>query len=158
MPKMSDRSNPNFADCKVFRWMGNPCAGCVCWLLRDHLFDGMYSVQAGLATRIGFYGLFAGLERLPIGPFFSLSPAYISMSRTTLMLFQRRFWSLPDLGVGTKGASSRKVSVRVPHEMTGSLPGQPPFRRWILRLKYSDRDQPERVCQKMEIRNDDSWQ
>lgn len=62
------------------------------------------------------------------------------------------------LGVGTKGASSRKVSVRVPHEMTGSLPGQPPFRRWILRLKYSDRDQPERVCQKMEIRNDDSWQ
>ena len=31
--------------------------------------------------------------------------------------------------------------------MTGSLPGQPPFRRWILRLKYSDRDQPERVCQ-----------
>ena len=42
--------------------------------------------------------------------------------------------------------------------MTGVSTGQPPFRRWILRLKYSDRDQPERVSQKMEIRNDDSWQ
>ena len=131
----------------------------VCWLLRDHLFDGNeFSGQARLATRIGFYGLFAGLERLPVVPFFSLSPAYISMSRTTLMLFKGVFGRCLTLGVGTKGASSRKVSVRVPHEMTGSLPGQPPFRRWILRLKYSDRDQPERVCQKMEIRNDDSWQ
>ena len=63
------------------------------------------------------------------------------------------------LGVGTKGVFPRKVSDgKRPHEMTGVLTGQPPFRRWILRLKYSDRDQPERVCQKMEIRNDDSWQ
>jgi hypothetical protein len=42
--------------------------------------------------------------------------------------------------------------------MIGFSTDQPPFWRWILRLKYSIRDQPERVCQKMEIRNDDSWQ
>lgn len=47
---------------------------------------------------------------------------------------------------------------KMSHEMIGVLIDQPLFRRWILRLKYSDRDQPERVCQKMEIRNDDSWQ
>lgn len=101
---------------------------------------------------------FCRARTVAIGSVLLLSPAYISMSRTTLMLFKGVFGRCLTLGVGTKGASSRKVSVRVPHEMTGSLPGQPPFRRWILRLKYSDRDQPERVCQKMEIRNDDSWQ
>ena len=158
MPKMSDLGNSGLRGLQGFpvdgQSMRRVCVGsCGTTCLTEFLFR---TGQVGDQDRLLW--TFAGLERLPLVPFFSLSPAYISMSRTTLMLFQRRFWSLPDLGVGTKGASSRKVSVRVPHEMTGSLPGQPPFRRWILRLKYSDRDQPERVCQKMEIRNDDSWQ
>ena len=44
------------------------------------------SVQARLATRIGFYGLLQGSNGCHWFRFFSISPAYISMSRTTLML------------------------------------------------------------------------
>lgn len=158
MPKMSDLGNSGLRELQGFpvdgQSMRRVCVGsCGTTCLTEMNFR---TGQVGDQDRLVW--TFAGLERLPLVPFFSLSPAYISMSRTTLMLFKGVFGRCLTLGVGTKGASSRKVSVRAPHEMTGSLPGQPPFRRWILRLKYSDRDQPERVCQKMEIRNDDSWQ
>ena len=66
MPKMSDHGDPGLRGSQGFSGGWAIHAPGMCWLLRDHLFDGIHSVHAGLATRIGFHGLCAGLERLPL--------------------------------------------------------------------------------------------
>ena len=62
---------------------------------------------------------FAGLEWLPKVPFL-LFPAKNIRKPNDFDAFKGVFGRCLTLGVGTKGASPRKVSVSAPHEMTGS--------------------------------------
>ena len=113
MPKMSDHGDPRLRGSQGFSGGWAIHVPGVCWLLRDHLFDGKaFSVQAGLATRIGYYGLFAGLERLPVVPFFSLSPAYILHEPNDFDAFKGVFGRCLTFRCRNEGRFSRKVSVK----------------------------------------------
>ena len=112
MPKMSDHDDPGLRGSQGFSGGWAIHVPGVCWLLRDHLFDGKnFSGQARLATRIGFYGLLQGSNGCHWFRFFSLSPAYIFHEPNDFDAFKGVFGRCLTLGVGLKGVFPRKVSV-----------------------------------------------
>ena len=63
----------------------------------------IFPVQARLATRIGFYGLFAGLEAVAIGSVLLFIPRIHIHEPNDFDAFKGVFGRCLTLGVGTKG-------------------------------------------------------
>ena len=111
MPKMSDRSDSGLRESQGFS--GNwaircrVCVGsCGTTCLTERIFR---TGQVGDQDRLLW--TFAGLERLPLVPFFSFSPAYIFHEPNDFDAIKGVFGRCLTLGVGLKGVFPRKVSV-----------------------------------------------